>query len=91
MQYKLSSEYYLREAKWSNEGYQPSFKEHLDVSIPSAGILLLSVMCLVGMEDGADKEAFEWVFSKPDPINACGKIARLLNDIAGHEVSYAYT
>ncbi|CAM0908349.1 unnamed protein product [Alopecurus aequalis] len=65
--------------------YQPSFKEHLDVSVPSAGMMMLAVMCLMGMEDGANKEAFEWVFSVPDAINAGGQLARFLNDIAAHK------
>lgn len=87
--YKLQSEYYLEEAKWSNKNYQPNFKEHMDLSVPSSGLLMLSILSLVGMGVETNKEALEWAIGIPDVINASGELGRFLNDIAAHKMGKA--
>uniref|UniRef100_A0A0E0KE03 Uncharacterized protein n=1 Tax=Oryza punctata TaxID=4537 RepID=A0A0E0KE03_ORYPU len=89
--FKLSSAYYLREAKWSNDNYTPSFTEHLEVSIMSAYPLLAPAVLMGVHDDGdgagaASKEAFEWVAAVPDMVSASGEVARFLNDVASYTV-----
>uniref|UniRef100_A0A0E0D0X1 Terpene synthase N-terminal domain-containing protein n=1 Tax=Oryza meridionalis TaxID=40149 RepID=A0A0E0D0X1_9ORYZ len=89
--FKLSSEYYLREAKWSNTKYTPSFAEHLEVSVMSSGFPMLAPVVLMGVHDDvgvATAAAFEWATAAvPDAvIAASGEVARFLNDIASHRV-----
>uniref|UniRef100_A0A0E0KDZ5 Terpene synthase metal-binding domain-containing protein n=1 Tax=Oryza punctata TaxID=4537 RepID=A0A0E0KDZ5_ORYPU len=91
--FKLSSEYYLREAIWSNTKYTPSFAEHLEVSIMSSGFPMLAPVVLMGVHDHigvATVAAFEWATgagATPDVvITASGEVARFLNDIASHSV-----
>ncbi|KAL6649982.1 hypothetical protein ACP70R_014206 [Stipagrostis hirtigluma subsp. patula] len=79
--YKLLSKYYLQQAKWSNENYMPSFKDHVDVSTMSSGAPMLTVATLMVAGDKATKEAFEWASSVPDMVHAGGEIGRFLNDI----------
>uniref|UniRef100_A0A0D9VU95 Terpene synthase n=1 Tax=Leersia perrieri TaxID=77586 RepID=A0A0D9VU95_9ORYZ len=86
--FKLSSEYFLREAKWSNDNYTPSFTEQLEVSIMSS-YPLLTPLVLMGVHDNkgvATAEAFEWAATIPDLIIASGEVARFLNDIASNKV-----
>ncbi|EAZ27000.1 hypothetical protein OsJ_10928 [Oryza sativa Japonica Group] len=90
--FKLSSEYYLREAKWSNTKYTPSFAEHLEVSVMSSGFPMLAPVVLMGVHDDAavaTAAAFEWATAAGVPdvvIAASGEVARFLNDIASHRV-----
>uniref|UniRef100_A0A0D3FIQ8 Terpene synthase N-terminal domain-containing protein n=1 Tax=Oryza barthii TaxID=65489 RepID=A0A0D3FIQ8_9ORYZ len=90
--FKLSSEYYLREAKWSNTKYMPSFAEHLEVSVMSSGFPMLAPVVLMGVHDDAavaTAAAFEWATAAGVPdvvIAASGEVARFLNDIASHRV-----
>ncbi|RLN17256.1 hypothetical protein C2845_PM02G25430 [Panicum miliaceum] len=72
--FKLSSKYYLDEAKWSSEKYAPSFEEHVEVSVMSSGFPTLAVVLLMGAGDLATREAFD----------ASGEVARFLNDIASY-------
>ncbi|KAL6838260.1 hypothetical protein ACP4OV_031932 [Aristida adscensionis] len=83
--FKLSSKYYLDEAKWSSEKYEPSFKEHMEVSLMSSGFPTLAVVLLMGAGDLATKEAFEWAIDVPDLVSASGEVARFLNDIASYK------
>uniref|UniRef100_A0A0D9VU90 Terpene synthase N-terminal domain-containing protein n=1 Tax=Leersia perrieri TaxID=77586 RepID=A0A0D9VU90_9ORYZ len=86
--FKLSSEYYLREAKWSNDKYTPSFAEHLEVSVMSSGFPMLAPVVLMGVHNGdslATVEAFEWAATVPNVVSASGEVARFLNDIASHK------
>ncbi|CAN6295009.1 unnamed protein product [Urochloa humidicola] len=83
--FKLSSKYYLDEAKWCSEKYAPSFKEHVEVSVMSSGFPTLAVVLLMGAGDLATKEAFEWAIGVPDVVSASGEVARFLNDIASYK------
>nr|CAB3500741.1 unnamed protein product [Digitaria exilis] len=83
--FKLSSKYYLDEARWSSENYAPSFKEHVEVSVMSSGFPTLAVVLLMGAGDLATKEAFDWAIDVPDVVSASGEVARFLNDIASYK------
>jgi eudesmane-5,11-diol synthase len=84
VQFKLSSKYYLDEAKWSSEKYAPSFEEHVEVSVMSSGFPTLAVVLLMGAGDLATREAFEWAIGVPPVVSASGEVARFLNDIASY-------
>lgn len=76
---------YFKEAEWSNAGYIPKYKEHLENSLVSAGYMMLATNCLVGMEEFIPKETFEWLMNEPLIVRASSFIARAMNDIVGHE------
>jgi hypothetical protein len=57
IQFQTLSKYYLQEAEWFHQGYTPSFEEHVNVSVITAGGQVLSIGLLVGMgDDVATKE-----------------------------------
>ncbi|VAH27251.1 tau-cadinol synthase-like isoform X1 [Triticum urartu] len=76
------SAYYLQEVEWLHQDHKPSFKDHLSLSAMSIGSPTLCVGLMVGMGDPVTREAFEWAAGYPKVAIACGKIARLLDDIA---------
>ncbi|OEL13007.1 Alpha-humulene synthase, partial [Dichanthelium oligosanthes] len=80
--FQTLSKYYLQEAEWFHQGYTPSFKEQVNVSVITAGGQLLSIGLLVGMGDVATKEAFEWAIGNTDAIWACGEVSRFMDDMS---------
>ncbi|KAG1363419.1 alpha-humulene synthase [Cocos nucifera] len=82
---KEASRACMEEARWRDEGYVPSLKEYLHVSMISVGIAVLSCASFVGMGEEATKEAFDWVTSHPRIIKVTSSIFRLLNDVASNE------
>lgn len=88
MQYKLCSQNYLKEAIWSSQKYQPSFKEHEELSIMTSGLPMLTILTLMGFGDEATQEAFEWVSSVPEMVRAGSQVTRFLNDLSSYKVYY---
>jgi hypothetical protein len=88
IQFQTLSKYYLQEAEWFHQGYTPSFEEHVNVSVITAGGQVLSIgLLLVGMgDDVATKEAFEWVIGNTDTIWACGQVSRFMDDMSAFKV-----
>jgi (-)-germacrene D synthase len=86
MQFQDMSVYYLQEAEWLHQNHKPSFKDHLSLSAMSIGSPALCVGLMVGMGDPVTREAFEWAAGYPKVAIACGKIARLMDDIAAFKV-----
>ncbi|XBI53133.1 hypothetical protein VPH35_035417 [Triticum aestivum] len=80
------SAYYLREAEWLHENHKPSFKDHMSLSAMSIGSLALCIGLMVGMGDLVTRESFEWAAGYPNVAISCGKIARLMDDIAAFKV-----
>ncbi|KAM3371465.1 hypothetical protein ACQJBY_018721 [Aegilops geniculata] len=80
------SAYYLQEAEWLHQNHKPSFKDHLSLSAMSIGSPTLCVGLMVGMGDPVTRDAFEWAAGYPKVAIACGKIARLMDDIAAFKV-----
>lgn len=75
MQYQLQSEYHLLEAQWTNDNYQPGFKEHEELSSLSSTLPMLILAGLMGYDAAiATKELFEWTSAVPDVIRAGSKI-----------------
>jgi hypothetical protein len=93
MQYQLLSEYYMQEAEWANSKYQPSFKEHEDLSTMSTGLPLLYLIALLCYDGAvATQELFDWMSARPanDVVCAGAAIGRLLNDISSYKVCTTY-
>ncbi|OEL18900.1 Alpha-humulene synthase [Dichanthelium oligosanthes] len=84
--YKISSQTYLREAIWSSQKYQPSFKEHEEVSIMSSGLPMLTIVTLLGYGDVATQEVFEWVNGVPEMVRAGSQVTRFLNDLSSYKL-----
>ncbi|KAL6311112.1 hypothetical protein AAG906_025864 [Vitis piasezkii] len=76
---------YFVEAKWSNQGYIPTFDEYMSNGVVSGCCSLLSATSFVGMGDIVTKESFQWVLSRPTMIGASQIICRLMDDMASHE------
>ncbi|XBI21156.1 hypothetical protein VPH35_062307 [Triticum aestivum] len=86
MQYKLSSEYYLREVVLSSKKYRPSFKEHEEISIMTSGLPMLTLVTLMGYGDVATQEVFEWVDRVPGMVRAGSQVTRFLNDMSSYKL-----
>ncbi|KAI7748324.1 hypothetical protein M8C21_016748 [Ambrosia artemisiifolia] len=56
---------YMMEAKWMNEGYQPTLKEHETVSVVTGGYQMLAPSSFVNMVEAVTEEAFKWAISFP--------------------------
>jgi len=85
-QYKLQSNNYLQEAKWSNGKHIPSLKEHADVTLMSTGLpFLFSLALMAAGQVVVTKESLEWALSVPTMVRASGEIGRLLNDISSYK------
>ncbi|KAF4357556.1 hypothetical protein G4B88_026935 [Cannabis sativa] len=56
---------YLEEARWLNDGYLPSFDEHLKVSYVSCAYTTLIATSYVGMHDIVTHETLNWLSKDP--------------------------
>ncbi|CAL5033909.1 unnamed protein product [Urochloa decumbens] len=84
--YKLSSQNYLRETIWNGQNYQPSFKEHEEVSIMSSGLPMLTIITLMGYGDVVTQEVFEWISNVPEMVRAGSQVTRFLNDLSSYKL-----
>ncbi|XP_058095655.1 (-)-germacrene D synthase-like isoform X2 [Magnolia sinica] len=82
---KVLVQAYLDEARWMNSKYMPTLKEHLDVSLVSAGYIFVFGVACVGMGEEATKKVFDWMTAHPKFVMDLSVIARIGDDIAGHE------
>ncbi|CAN6270906.1 unnamed protein product [Urochloa humidicola] len=85
-EYKLSCQNYLQEQIWTSQKYQPSFKEHEEVSIISSGLPMLTTVTLMGYGDVATQEVFKWVGSVPEMVRAGAQVTRFLNDLSSFKL-----
>ncbi|MCE2055248.1 hypothetical protein HAX54_042275 [Datura stramonium] len=79
---------YFDEAKWyhHSDSYVPTFEEYMKVSLVSSGYMMVATNSLVGIEDNLiNKNIMDWVTKEPIVVQASSVIARLMDDIAGHE------
>lgn len=77
---------YNVEAKWCKEGYIPTFNEYTDVAYVSSGSYVVIVGSFLGMGEIADKNAFDWLRSKPKLVRVSETLGRLIDDIVSHKV-----
>ncbi|KAJ0610722.1 putative germacrene-A synthase [Helianthus annuus] len=78
---KELSRHYMIEAKWKNEGYEPTLEEHESVSFVSAGYQMLIPTSFVSMGEKVTEEAFKWALSFPPLIKSASLIGRIMDDI----------
>uniref|UniRef100_A0A0D9VFP6 Uncharacterized protein n=1 Tax=Leersia perrieri TaxID=77586 RepID=A0A0D9VFP6_9ORYZ len=77
---------YNKEVKMREEGYVPkSVEEHLQISARTGACHLLACASLVGMDDMATKESFDWVSTMPKMVQALCTILRLVDDLETYE------
>ncbi|KAF7034320.1 hypothetical protein CFC21_045353 [Triticum aestivum] len=76
------------EAQWTNDKYEPSFEEHVELSGMSTGLPMLNLMALMGYDETiATQEVFEWMsVPVPDTVRAGALIGRFLNDISSYKL-----
>ncbi|KAM3393486.1 hypothetical protein ACQJBY_014288 [Aegilops geniculata] len=77
--------HYQKESEWFHSSYIPSFEEHIKNSVISTSTPTIVIASLIGMEDEATKEAFEWVIRCTDAVKACAEVARFMNDMTAFE------
>ncbi|XP_044335862.1 alpha-terpineol synthase, chloroplastic [Triticum aestivum] len=77
---------YNKEVKMREENFIPrSVEEHLQVSARTCACHLLACTSLVGMDDIATKDSFEWISTVPKIVQKLCIIVRLLDDIMTYE------
>ncbi|XP_009804030.1 (-)-germacrene D synthase-like [Nicotiana sylvestris] len=78
---------YFEEAKWSHSAsYIPTFEEYMKVALDSSGYMMAATTSLVGIGDNLiNKNVMDWVTHEPLIVQASTVIARLMDDMAGHE------
>ncbi|KAM7468990.1 hypothetical protein LguiA_007173 [Lonicera macranthoides] len=76
---------YFKEAKWYNEGYVPTVEEYMKIALVSISYKMLAITSFVGMGKSVTKQAFDWVSNNPLIVKASSVIARLKDDMAGHQ------
>ncbi|KAM7473339.1 hypothetical protein LguiB_020582 [Lonicera macranthoides] len=76
---------YFEEAKWYNEGYVPTVEEYMKIALVSISYKMLAITSFVGMGKSVTKQAFDWVSNNPLIVKASSVIARLMDDMAGHQ------
>lgn len=86
VQFTRLAKAYLDEAKWFKQGYYPTIEEYMNVALLSSGYGMMATNSFVGMGDEATREAFQWVSNDPLIVQASSLIARLCDDMTGHEV-----
>ena len=77
---------YHEEAEWFHKRQVPTFDEYMDIAMVTSGFPKLLVFSLLGMEDVAGIEEFQWIQSKPKCLKALQTIARLADDLKTIEV-----
>ncbi|KAM6581689.1 hypothetical protein CsatA_005463 [Cannabis sativa] len=76
---------YFEEARWLNEGYFPSFDEHLRVSYVSSANVLLIATSFVGMHDIVTHETLDWLSKHPNIVSASTLLSRFMDDIGSRK------
>nr|AGB05614.1 sesquiterpene synthase 5 [Valeriana officinalis] len=76
---------YFDEANLYDKSNVPKVEEYMKVALVSSGYMMLATTSLVGMGVLASEDAFEWVSGTPLIVRASCTIARLMDDMVGHE------
>ncbi|EOA32912.1 hypothetical protein CARUB_v10016237mg [Capsella rubella] len=83
--YKIVANANKQISKWARTGHVPTFDEYMKVGLLTAGMSDYAAYCFIGMEDINEKEAFEWLDSRPLIIEALNVMFRIANDIGSYE------
>ncbi|RDX63322.1 putative terpene synthase 11, partial [Mucuna pruriens] len=74
-------EAFLKEAKWFNNGYIPTFREYLDNGVISSGSYMALVHATFLIGDGFSKETISMMNPYPRLFSCSGEILRLWDDL----------
>ncbi|KAL5132177.1 putative terpene synthase 11 [Glycine soja] len=74
-------EAFLKEAKWFNNGYIPTFKEYLDNGVISSGSYMALVHATFLIGDSLSKETISIMKPYPRLFSCSGEILRLWDDL----------
>ncbi|XP_039144335.1 (-)-germacrene D synthase-like [Dioscorea cayenensis subsp. rotundata] len=85
-EFEKSAIAYLEEAKWRDECYVPSLAEHLELSIKTAVLNVVTCASFIGMGEIAGKHPFDWLASFPQIIKDASKMGRIMDDIGSFEI-----
>ncbi|KAL7616204.1 hypothetical protein Lser_V15G00813 [Lactuca serriola] len=76
---------YMKEAKWTHEGYIPTVEEHMELAYISTGYKYTLVASFAAMGDVITDKTFEWAFPNPPLVKACCVLCRIMDDIVTHK------
>ncbi|KAK9057258.1 hypothetical protein SSX86_022093 [Deinandra increscens subsp. villosa] len=76
---------YMIEAKWCNEGYVPTLKEHESVALITCCYKLITTSSFISMGDIVTEESFKWAVSYAPILKASSEISRFMDDIVDHK------
>ncbi|CAH2079020.1 unnamed protein product, partial [Thlaspi arvense] len=76
---------YLDVTKWARSGHVSTFDEYMEVGLISGGMGDYAAYSFIGMDDINEKEAFDWLNSKPLIIKSLSIMFRLVNDVGSYE------
>uniref|UniRef100_K7LVZ1 Terpene synthase 14 n=1 Tax=Glycine max TaxID=3847 RepID=K7LVZ1_SOYBN len=79
-------EAFLKEAKWFNNGYIPTFKEYLDNGVISSGSYMALVHATFLIGDSLSKETISIMKPYPRLFSCSGEILRLWDDLGTSRV-----
>ncbi|KAK7251354.1 hypothetical protein RIF29_34467 [Crotalaria pallida] len=74
-------EAFLKEAKWYNQGYMPTFKEYLNNGVISAGSYMAMVHATFLIGESFSKETMSMMKPYPRLFSCSGEILRLWDDL----------
>lgn len=77
---------YLEITKWARTGHVSTFDEYMKVGNVTGAMGDFAAYCFIGMEDINEKEAYDWLDSKPLIIKHLSFMFRLANDVGTYEV-----
>lgn len=78
------------EAEWFIEGYLASFDEYMIHARITASCYMLTAVAFFGM-DSATPHVYDWLFTKPNILEADVTLNRVIDDMATYEVYYSTT
>ncbi|KFK38811.1 hypothetical protein AALP_AA3G163300 [Arabis alpina] len=82
---KILVKAYEEIAKWARTGHISTFDEYMKVGLITGAMGDYVAFSLIGMEDINEKEAFNWLNSKPLIIKTLNAMFRLANDVGTYE------
>ncbi|GMH05858.1 hypothetical protein Nepgr_007698 [Nepenthes gracilis] len=86
-QFNVICKSYLKEAKWRQEKYIPTYDEYMDCAMTTFGYRFATTVSHLGMGQIATRETFQLFSQFPKILRASSIIGRLKDDMAGYEIN----
>ncbi|KAJ4824470.1 hypothetical protein Tsubulata_017038, partial [Turnera subulata] len=84
---KNQTQSHLTEARWLSDNYVPTLEEYRRNGVYSSTYPLLAAATFCGLGELGSKEVFEWLLNDPKIMVASSDLARLIDDVIGHETA----